>query len=442
MVKFKSIPHDDEPMVALKSQKNGNYLSIDGNNNMIETDKPFYFNVKPQGSINGKKYSFISDDGKYLSFDGEDEFFVCKKKGMSMKKKVAIGVLGVGGVVVIVATGGTALLAAGAVGAAGKGLADNPDSKVTKMVEGVPVVGYLPAAAHLAKGDKDRAKRAAAKCTNSTVVTGVVVGAVAATVATGGAAAVAGAAGAGAAGAVGTAAATAGVAAAAGATAGAAGGALGVAAESQIAKHINDGTIKDQCLKGTKEDYINGVKKGAVKGAISGATAGLAEGLGDVLEAAEKSGGMMADVAEVAKDAKEIKDKLDYMGEANGVSENIAKGMVEEVQGGLQDVAIETGKDQAKKAYNKIDGIEEKIGDKGSSDWEEYNANKQCDIRLQTGKGSKYICCDSGGTVKCVDTKDSMTVFVSIPQKDGSMVALKSKSDGNYLSIDKKGNIK
>jgi len=82
-----------------------------------------------------------------------------------------------------------------------------PDGGVTQFVENVPVVGYVPAACHGIAGQHERAKRAAARCTKSTVATGAVIGAGVAVAATGGGAAVAIGAGA-AAGAAGTAAGT------------------------------------------------------------------------------------------------------------------------------------------------------------------------------------------------------------------------------------------
>eukprot|EP01084_Bolivina_argentea_P300615 518401_1 len=106
------------------------------------------------------------------------------KKKAAMKKKLKTGLIVtavvIGGGIAIVATGGAVIAVGGVTAATSAGTAyeaaNNPDGKITMMSESVPVLGYVASATHGIKGDKDRAKRAAAKCTASAavVVTAVV----------------------------------------------------------------------------------------------------------------------------------------------------------------------------------------------------------------------------------------------------------------------------
>ena len=203
-----------------------------------------------------------------------------------------------------------AIIIGGVIFGTGTAAATAPDSKVTKIAEAIPVTGYVASAVHGIKGDHDRAKRAAAKCTGSTVVSVAAIGSVAAAPVVLPAAATASAA-AGITGAAATAgitvsasAATAAgatvVAAGAGAAGGAVGGAMGVFSESQIAKHIEDDDIKQQCKQGTAKDYATGIGMGAIKGVCAGAADGLIEA-GDAaldvgIDAAKQTGDAALDV--------------------------------------------------------------------------------------------------------------------------------------------------
>ena len=139
------------------------------------------------------------------------------------------------------------------------------DGRITKVAEAIPLVGYIAAFGHWAhKGDHQRARRAAAKCTGST----------AAAILTTGGVLIAGPIG-GAAGATGGAAI--GVAAAGGAVGGLAGGIVQTAAEGGIAKdHIDDAEIRKDCADlNSPADWALNISFGAVAGA-AGAAAGAA----------------------------------------------------------------------------------------------------------------------------------------------------------------------
>eukprot|EP01083_Nonionella_stella_P179156 635291_1 len=193
--------------------------------------------------------------------------------------------------------------------------ATNPDGKITKMSESIPILGYVASATHGIKGDKDRAKRAAAKCTASTVKTGVAIGtgiAIATSVPTGG-----------------TSLAFVGAAAAAGAGAGATAGGVGLFAESQIAKGIKDESIKNQCKQGTAKEYAKAIAGGAVKGAVAGGMAGGAvEVAGEVVDGVAKQ---VEVVGDIVKGVKGIKKAIDVGGG------NVVKGVKSIADGDVVD---------------------------------------------------------------------------------------------------------
>mmetsp|Transcript_25023 Transcript_25023/g.44409 ORF Transcript_25023/g.44409 Transcript_25023/m.44409 type:complete len:312 (+) Transcript_25023:103-1038(+) len=138
-----------------------------------------------------------------------------------------------------------------------------PDGGVTQFCENIPVVGYVPAACHGIAGNHEHAKRAAARCTNSTVATGAVIGAGVAVAATGGGAAVA-----------------MGACAAAGAAGSAAGNGIQRGFEegySEEAKRNMPGAREVTDMK--PEHWISGMAVGAVSGAVgaSGAAGSAAK---------------------------------------------------------------------------------------------------------------------------------------------------------------------
>jgi len=45
------------------------------------------------------------------------------------------------------------------------------DGQATKIIESIPVAGYIASAVHANAGNQEHAKRAAAKCTSSTLTT-------------------------------------------------------------------------------------------------------------------------------------------------------------------------------------------------------------------------------------------------------------------------------
>ena len=121
--------------VALRSRSYGYYLSIDKSGNVNGIKERFYFQVRSRSK---KTFSFKTDDDMWLCFNYNN-----KDKTITLK---------------------------------GKYRPVPQPGKVMQAIEKVPVVGYGAAAVHLAKGDNDLAKKSAAKCTNSIVVTGAVIG--------------------------------------------------------------------------------------------------------------------------------------------------------------------------------------------------------------------------------------------------------------------------
>ncbi|KUJ09682.1 uncharacterized protein LY89DRAFT_690125 [Mollisia scopiformis] len=89
------------------------------------------------------------------------------------------------------------------------------DSKETKFVENIPIIGYLASAIHAGAGNEEHTKRAAAKCTNSNLA---VIGGIAGGVLGGPVGAMAGA---------------------------AAGSSVGIASEHGISQHIKDESVRD-----------------------------------------------------------------------------------------------------------------------------------------------------------------------------------------------------
>eukprot|EP01083_Nonionella_stella_P179157 635293_1 len=250
--------------------------------------------------------------------------------------------------------------------------ATNPDGKITKMSESIPILGYVASATHGIKGDKDRAKRAAAKCTASTVKTSLANGTgvliVAAAPATATIASV-------------------GAAVAAGAASGAVGGGASLFAESQIAKGIKDESIKNQCKQGTAKEYAKAIAGGAVKGAIGGAMSG---GAMDVL----------ADQVDVVGD---IVDGVKEVKEAIGIEPEVddpTKSNMDKAMDQFKDDITGELKGNAKELYKAtIQEMNEK-----KEDWE-YDPQQMDNIYIITGQGMKYICCDKSGTINC-DGKD------------------------------------
>eukprot|EP01083_Nonionella_stella_P179158 635294_1 len=286
--------------------------------------------------------------------------------------------------------------------------ATNPDGKITKMSESIPILGYVASATHGIKGDKDRAKRAAAKCTASTVKTGVAIGtgiAIATSVPTGG-----------------TSLAFVGAAAAAGAGAGATAGGVGLFAESQIAKGIKDESIKNQCKQGTAKEYAKAIAGGAVKGAIGGAMSG---GAMDVLADQVDVVGDIVDGVKEVKEAIGIEPEVDDPTKSN--MDKAMDKLKDDITGDLEDNAKGLCKAKIKEMYEK------------KEDWE-YDPQQMDNIYIITGQGMKYICCDKSGKINCDGIDKNGTIFESIPHAtDESKVAL--KSNGYYLFIDesKKG---
>lgn len=120
------------------------------------------------------------------------------------------------------------------------------NSWFTKFAEGIPVIGYIPAAVHALAGNEDEARRAAAKSTNSAMVTA---GGIGGFLVGGPAGAVAG---------------------------GAAGGALGATIEGGIATTVHENVRKDMVkLDGT--DILIGTAFGGLSGAFSGVSGTIAE---------------------------------------------------------------------------------------------------------------------------------------------------------------------
>eukprot|EP01083_Nonionella_stella_P241685 843756_1 len=115
---------------------------------------------------------------------------------------------------------------------------------------------------------------------------------------------------------------------------------------------------------------------------------------------------------------------------ADEIPETVMDALKDEVPGGLGE-EIKEGMEEVYEAW---------------VEWE-YDTGKLSEICIETSKGKKYICCEFDGSIKCVDhdEKDFMTVFESVPYKDGGSggyVALKSRLNGRYLSVDEDGNVR
>ena len=93
-------------------------------------------------------------------------------------------------------------------------------------------------------------------------------------------------------------------------------------------------------------------------------------------------------------------------------------------------------------------GLAEEIQDAAEDLYEawtewEYDTEKKNKICIQTSQGKKYVCCDFGGLIECVDKQDFKTVFESVPHEDMSgYVALECIWNGLYLSVDEYGDVK
>ena len=165
------------------------------------------------------------------------------------------------------------------------------DQGYVKFMETLPGVGYIQSAVHASDGDKDRAKRAAASSTGSTITTGgCVAGAAIGTVLLPGLGSVVGA-----------------------LIGGAVGGASGAVVKKAVNESINDQEIRDKAgsLKDiTANELLKEATVGAVFGSMSGVVCSTAGGfLGKTAATtyvAEKTGSIVVDSFQ-----EEMKESID-----------------------------------------------------------------------------------------------------------------------------------